>query len=108
QPGRAPPYLGRASRCAARGLSLRVEDPTAHRCSASALRKARRWLSFASAAALHATERATSAETIGITRSVRISLHQSENLYADEPSTFGRVFSAKSPRQIQIMGRFAF
>jgi hypothetical protein len=29
-------------------------------------------------------------------------------LYTDEPSTFGRIFSAKAPRQIQFALRFAF
>jgi hypothetical protein len=28
--------------------------------------------------------------------------------FADEPSTFGRIFSAKAPRQIQLLARFGF
>jgi len=30
------------------------------------------------------------------------------NVYADSPATFGRIFSAKAPRQVQLAARFSF
>jgi hypothetical protein len=30
------------------------------------------------------------------------------NLFADDPSAFGKIFSAKSPRQVQVAMRFSF
>ncbi|MCX6597117.1 MAG: TonB-dependent receptor [Acidobacteria bacterium] len=45
------------------------------------------------------------AQAFNLTNHTNFSIPQ---LFADEPASFGRIFSARSPRQVQVAGRFTF
>ena len=45
------------------------------------------------------------AQAFNLTNQTNFNIPQ---LFVDEPASFGRIFSARSPRQLQIVGRFTF